>query len=36
MSDILKTKGILQIMRDNIVDECVTHTMTSRIMNSVQ
>ena len=29
-------KGKLKIMRDNIVDEYVTQTMTSRIINSVQ
>ena len=26
----------LKIMRDNIVDECVTHTMTTKNMKSVQ
>ena len=36
MGDILKMKGKLKNMRDNIVDEYVTHTMASRIMNSVQ
>ena len=36
MSDILKTKGKLKIMRNNIVDECVTNTMTTRHMKSVQ
>ena len=36
MSDILKTKEKLKIMRDDIVDEYVTHNMTDRIMNSVQ
>ena len=35
MSDILKTKLKSKIMRHNIVDEYVTHTMTSRIMNPV-
>ena len=29
-------KNILGIMRDNIVDYNVMHTMTSRIMNSMQ
>ena len=33
ISNILKTKRKLKIMRDNIV---FTHTMTSRLMNSVQ
>ena len=28
MSDILKTKGKLKIMRDYFVDENVTHNMT--------
>ena len=36
MSDNLKTKGKLKIMRDNIVDEYVTHTTTTRNMKSVQ
>ena len=27
MSDILKTKGKLKIMRDNIVDEYVSYTV---------
>ena len=34
-SNILKTKGKLKIMRDNTVDEYVTHTMTTRNMESV-
>ena len=34
MSDISKKK--LKIMRDNTVDDNVMHTMTSRIMNSMQ
>ena len=29
MSDILKTKGKLKIMRDHILDEYVTHNMTN-------
>ena len=29
MSDIMKTKGKLKIMRDSILDEYVTHTMTN-------
>ena len=33
---ILNTKGKLTIMRDNIVDEYVTHTMTTRDMKLVQ
>ena len=36
MSDILKTKGKLKIVRDDIIDEYVTHTMTSRMINSKQ
>ena len=36
MSDILKTKGKLTIMRDYIVDEYVTHTLTGGITNSLQ
>ena len=36
MRNILKMKWKLKIMRDNIVDEYVKHTMTSRIMNFVQ
>ena len=36
MSDIFKTKGKLKIMRDSIVDEYVTHTMTTRNMKLVQ
>ena len=36
MSDILKTKGKLKIIRDNIVDENATHTMTSKSKSSVQ
>ena len=35
-SDILKMKEKLKIMRDNIVDYNAMHTMTSRIVNSVQ
>ena len=35
-SDILKTKKKLEIMRDNIVYEYVTHTKTTRNMKSVQ
>ena len=33
---VLKTKGKLKIMRDNIVDEYVTHTIAPRNMESVQ
>ena len=36
MSDIFKTKGKLKIMRDSIVDEYVTHTLTTRSIKSVQ
>ena len=36
MSDIKKTKKKLGIIRDNIVDDDVMHSMTSRIMNSMQ
>ena len=36
MSDILKTKRKLKIMRDNIVDEYVTNTITTRSMKPVQ
>ena len=36
MNDIMKTKGKLKIMRDHIIYEYATHTMTSRIMNFVQ
>ena len=36
MSDILKTKKKLGIMRGNVIDYNVMHTMTGRIMNSVQ
>ena len=36
MSDILKTIGKLKIMRDNIVDEYVTHTLIARNMKHVQ
>ena len=36
MSDILKTKGKLKIMRGHIVDNNVIHTMTIKIMNSVE
>ena len=36
MSDILKTKGKLKIVRDYLVDEYVTHTMTTRNMESVK
>ena len=36
MTDIWKTKEILKIMRDIIVDCNVMHTMTCRIMNSMQ
>ena len=35
-SDILKMKGKLKIIRDNIVDEYVTHSMTRRIINALQ
>ena len=35
-SKILKTKEKCKIMRDDIVDEYVTHTMTTRNMKSVQ
>ena len=35
MSDILKTKVKLKIIRDNIVAENVTRAMTSRIMKYV-
>ena len=34
--DILKTKWKLKIMKDNIVDEYVTHTIATRNMKSVQ
>ena len=34
-SDILK-KGLLKFMRDIIVNNNVMHTMTSRVLNSVQ
>ena len=38
MNDIWKTKVKYEIMRDNIADEYAynTHTMTHRIINSVQ
>ena len=36
MSDILKTKAKLKIMRGSIVDSNSMHTITIRIMNSVQ
>ena len=36
MSDILKTKKKLGIVRDNVVDYNVMYTMTGRIMNSMQ
>ena len=36
MSDIWKTKKKSGIMRDNIVNYNVMHTMTCRIMNSMQ
>ena len=36
MSGILKTKGKLKIMRDNIVDEYVTHTVNTRNRKSVK
>ena len=36
MSDTKKTKHRLKIMRDGIVDDNIMHTMTSRIMNSMQ
>ena len=29
MTDILKTKGKLKIMRDIIVDKYITHTLTN-------
>ena len=35
-SDILKTKGKLNITKNNIVDDHVTHTLTTRNMKSVQ
>ena len=34
--DILKTKEKSKIMRDNIVDDYITHTMTTRNIKSVQ
>ena len=36
MSDIWKTKKKSGIMRDSFVDYNVVHTMTWRIMNSMQ
>ena len=36
MIDIQKTKHKFKIMRDKIVDFKVMHTVTSRIMNSMQ
>ena len=36
MTDILKTKGKLKIMRDNIVDEYVTNTMITKNIKSLQ
>ena len=36
MSDILKTKKKLGIVRDNVVDYNVMYTMSGRIMNSMQ
>ena len=35
MSDIFQPKGKLKIMRDYIVDEYVTNTMTTRNMKYV-
>ena len=35
-SDILKTKGKLKIMSDNIIDNNVMHNMITRNMNSMQ
>ena len=36
MSDILKTKKKLGIVRDNVVDYNAMYTMSGRIMNSMQ
>ena len=35
-NDILKIKGKMNFMRENIVDELVTHTKTTRNVKSVQ
>ena len=35
-SDILKMEEKLKIMRENIIEYNVMHTMTSRIINSMQ
>ena len=35
-SDILKTKRKLKSIKDDIVDEYLTHTMTTRNMESLQ